>query len=82
LDKPRKISTIEEARALPEVSRYIEHRVTDPKTGMTTVSGEVPKFYPSCTDGDQILLFTDTDGRSMEITYTENGPAKRVFEWP
>lgn len=81
MPKPIKITTVELARALPEMADpfFEEHRETDPVTGITTISRSVRPFVPTPTDGDQILLFIDSDGRSMKVEYTLEGPVKTEF---
>lgn len=76
--KSRKITTVAEARSLPEVAHPFmdRKRTTDPLTGITTEESIVRPFCPQPTDGDQILLFNDADGRSMQVVYTPDGPAK------
>ncbi len=56
-----KISTIEQARALPEVDASIMF-------GMPIFGGGIT--------GDSIILFVDADGRSMQVIKTKDGYAK------
>ena len=72
------VKTVEQARALPEIrSAFWEfRRETDPKTGITTEHRVPMPFTPRPIQGDEILLFTDTDGRSMQVIWTKDGPAK------
>jgi putative hemolysin len=74
----KKITTVAEARSLPEVDHPFmdSKRTIDPQTGVTTVERTARPFCPMPTDGDQILFFTDADGRSMQVCYTPDGPAK------
>jgi hypothetical protein len=76
-----KITTVEQARALPEVdgSFYDLVKRLDPETHTLVVERVVRPFVPQPTDGDQILLFIDTDGRRMQVVYTKDGPAKTEF---
>ena len=69
----KKVTTVAEARALPEVDGkwWDERRITDSKTGITTVERVPRTLSPHPIDGDQILLFIDSDGRPMEVTYTQ-----------
>lgn len=73
-----KVTTIEQARALPEVDHpYLDYIYsTDQTTGITTTSRKVRPFVPRPIDGDEILLFMDSDGRSMQVCHTAEGPAK------
>lgn len=59
-----KISTVEQARALPEISSDLFFG------GRLSSEG---------IDGDSIILFIDADGRSMTVVDTENGPAKMAM---
>lgn len=79
--KPIKVTTVEQARALREVSHpYLDHRdEVDPKTGITTRYMVSVPFSPAPIDGDQILLFIDSDGRSMQVAYRADGPVKARF---
>ena len=86
--KPVKVTTVEQARALPEVSHpFLDERTRilhedDPGVGRR---GDMVREYvtrpycPQPMDGDQILLFVDSDGRRMQIVYTPDGPAKTPF---
>ena len=76
-----KVTTVEQARALPEVrsGMWDFTRTTDPVTGITTEQRVPRPFSPQPTDGDQILLFIDVDGRRMQVVYTVEGPAKTEF---
>ena len=76
-----KVDTVEKARALPEVDNefYDVKRTIDQKTGVTTVERTVRPFCPRGIDGDEIILFIDSDGRAMKVIGTPNGPAKTEF---
>lgn len=83
--KPVKVTTLEQARALPEVeSVFFDLRRTllerdEPGVGKRgdTIIERVPRqICAHPVDGDQILLFVDSDGRPMQVTYTAEGPAK------
>lgn len=80
IDRP-KVTTVAQARALPEVEHpYLDSvTITNHETGITATYRKPRPFYPHPTDGDQILFFGDIDGRCMQVVYTENGPAKT--EW-
>jgi hypothetical protein len=75
--KLTKVTSVTQARGLPEIPVLVQHIVTDPKTGITMITDEFPRFYPQPVDGEQILFFRESDGRLMEVLYNENGPAKR-----
>lgn len=86
--KTVKVTTVAQARALPEVrSAFADERhrmLTEDEQGVgkkgDTIIELVPRqFSPHPIDGDQILLFTDADGRSMQVCYTPEGPAKTEF---
>lgn len=86
--KPRKVTTIEDAQALPEVGNAIfdySKRILErdePGVGRRGDTINTPVARPFCpmpTDGDQILLFTDKDGRPMQVVYTPEGPAKTLW---
>lgn len=72
--------TVEEARALPEVSNalYEEERITDSR-GHTEIRVKFRKLTARPIEGDDIILFVDADGRAMQVVDTENGPAKTPF---
>ena len=75
------VTDIEQARALPEIQgRYFDEEkkiIQDgPDRGMTVVTRKVRPFVPVPISPEQILYFCDSDGRSMEVVYTEAGPAK------
>lgn len=73
----RSITTIEDAWALPEVNDpYFDNETEVLASGETVIHRKPRKFVPQPTSGDQILFFVDSDGRSMQVCYTENGPAK------
>lgn len=85
---PVKVTTLEQARALPEVQhafcdytkRILQH--DDPEhgpAGTTVIERVVRPYFPMPTHGDQLLFFTDADGRLMQVCYTADGPAKA--EW-
>jgi hypothetical protein len=80
-----KITTVEQARALPEVRGAFwdeRRRILDQdelgvgRRGDTVIERVVRPFVPTPTDGDQILWFFDADGRRMQVVYTQDGPAK------
>lgn len=75
------ITTLEAARALPEIqNRYyrVHNEVTD--TG-ETIRVETPrKFSAFPVHPKQILYFLDADGRIMEVVNTEDGFAKMHAE--
>ena len=75
------VTTVEQAQALPEISGpfWDSKIVTNPVTGESRVERKARPFCPTPTDGDQILLFTDADGRQMQVVYTPDGPAKCRF---
>ena len=79
--KPIKVTTVEQARALREVSHpYMDYRdEVDPKTGITTRHRVAVPFSPHPIDGDEILIFIDSDGRSMQVAYRADGPVKAPF---
>ena len=77
MKKPKKVTTIEQAIALPmappEVELYIDER------GYTVRVRKPEKFYPRPCDGDQILFFTNGLGQLMEVIYGEDGPMQRPY---
>ena len=75
--KPIKVTTVEQARALPELEDT--RKTIDPDTGITTIERIAVPFAPMPLDGDQILFFIDTDGRPMRIVYTPDGPTKKFY---
>lgn len=85
--KPEKVTTIEQAWALPEAVETRRRILQEAEPGVgkqgDTIIERIPlPFCPTPTDGDQILFFIDSDGRSMQVVYTPDGPAKRYFPWP
>ena len=74
--KPTKITTIEQALALPEISDpFFDVTIEILPSGEKVMHRKPRLFVPMPTDGDQILFFVD-NGRSMQVVYTETGPAK------
>jgi len=75
------IKTIEQAQNLPEVSAgpfdFINEE--DPVTHYIIRKAVPRKIYPIGVESDDIIAFTDKDGRSMKIIGTENGPAKTPY---
>jgi len=59
------IKTIEEARELPEI--------------YWTLAFTAPFTPDGGMEGSELVLFTDIDGRIMEIVETPDGPAKIPF---
>lgn len=71
------IKTIEQAQALPEIeSEFFTYRQKLDENHDTVNIPVVRKICISYTDDDDILFFTDKDGRSMKVVYTEDGPTK------
>jgi hypothetical protein len=87
--KPIAVTTVAQARALPEVAhadfderrRILDADEAGGRKGDTLVERVVRPYCPTPTDGKQILLFIDSDGRSMRIVYTPTGPAKTPVLW-
>ncbi len=86
--KPIKVTTVEQARSLPEVRSAtwdFKRRILDVarpgigKRGDMVEERIARPLSPQPIDGDQILLFIDADGRSMQVVYTPDGPAKTPF---
>jgi hypothetical protein len=72
--------TVAEARALPEVeSAWFETERHMTPGGITVITQTPRKFSARGIEGDDILWFTDSDGRSMQVIDTEDGPAKAPF---
>ena len=66
-----KVTTIEQARALPELEQdYINQTLPD---GMSICTPVPYPVLPISTDDDVILWFKDVDGRSMQVIGTEDG---------
>lgn len=64
MDERVKVKTIDQARALPELKG----------------SWFDHRLCGSGICGDEIILFVDHDGRSMQVVHTEEGrPAKMEF---
>ena len=74
------VKTAEQAQALPEIeSEFFEITIETLPDG-TTVRTEKPRgICGPGIEGDDIILFVDTDGISKKIVYTEQGPAKIRF---
>jgi hypothetical protein len=76
------IKTVEQARALPEIrgglSYFSRERILP--NGDKVIEDVPRQLSAQPIDGDSIALFTDTDGRSMEVVHTvEEGWCKREF---
>ena len=79
--KPLPVTTLEQAQALPLA--HPEFATELMPAGETVLTRLAQKFYPRPVDGDQILFFTDADGRSMRVEYDERGPVKReIYSFP
>lgn len=75
-----KITTVVQARALPEVDHpFLDRKQWTDDKGITHVEETVRPLCPRPLNGDQIMFFRDADGRAMQIVYTPDGPAKT--EW-
>lgn len=74
------VKTIGQAQALPEIkSEFFETWNETLPNGVTVCHQKVRPLCAHAISGDDIILFTDPDGRAMKVTYTENGPAKTEF---
>lgn len=75
------VKTIEQARALPEILSELFEFVDeiDPVTHHTIRKNIPRKFYVREIDDDDIIFFTDADGRSMQVVGSEAGPAKTTI---
>lgn len=74
------IKTIEQAISLPEIENeyYLEKKETL-SNGITITKYEIMPLSPRPIHGDDIILFTDKDGRAMKIVNTPSGYAKTEF---
>lgn len=80
----KKVTTVYQARLLPEIDDpYFERSSRiDPVTHHTIIEQVARPFSAAPIDGDSILLFIDSDGRRMQVVYTNEGPAKIMLRIP
>jgi len=69
------IKTLEEAQALPLGSLYASESHVDEK-GVTIHTPRIKRLRAAPVESDDILMFIDTDGRTMRIVHEEDGPVK------
>lgn len=75
-----KIDTIEKARALPLIENELYEEIREEMPdGTIRISNRVRKLYGRGIEGDEIILFIDSDGTPMKVIATESGPAKTPF---
>jgi hypothetical protein len=71
------VKTIEQAWALPELdNEFYEVSLETKPDGTVVQHMKVSAFCGRGISGDDIILFTDKDGRLMKVIQTESGPAK------
>ena len=79
----RHIKTVEEARLLPEINDpMFEDETEEQPDGTFIVKMRIRRLYGEGVEGDDIMLFIDTDGITKKVVQTENGPAKTEWSGP
>ncbi len=74
------VKTIKDAQALSEISDDMFQYWEEPQEDGTTLTKcKIRPLYGAGVEGDDIMLFIDTDGRSMKVVSTEDGFKKTVF---